>query len=848
MYRSLAYIALLLISPQVFGGVFDPPPTDKSVELLGIIFGATVGDIYLGGVPNSALAEIMEKFNFIIVTAGMIVVSYAGIMSTINTAQEGTVMGKKWSAVWIPMRSIIGMLLMVPSPGTGYSMIQVTVMWIVLQGVGAADQLWTILLENLAVGNSASMGTTGSNIAYDTEGEKLADALLGHAICMEVYHLLSKAPAGVAPTLSIPPTYEELLAFRTYDAQLRHSQDNINTWIADNGSKVKYYRKVTQAAVASDSIPNGVSGPTGSTFATSDGAIAKGQALFGDSTDGSPYAQVCGRIDIDVAVFYNEYLNAANSIDDPPDQSEILKAAEDIYNIKQQTISTMLTSLQPLAEQIVSGEITATDPGLALAYRKNAIEAYSSLMQSLVIPVETGDVDQTMIELGKQDGWITAGSYYFTFNKVLQSQTFTNSLTPMASYGTIECEKCVVDGVVNEQCLLEARVDETSSCATLGILKDFQSYSYNLLALINDQKEAVLSSSTAATNIDVQGEAGESAGELLGLVSAGNTQVMEGLANLMSGDGEPLLAHAAFGKGLMIAAEVLWFLALAMLAFVSVTTGFIPFVSAGASITLSVATMVFGMVAPVLGLMWTFGATLAIYLPFIPYMIFTVTALGWLLTVVESIIAAPLIALGLVIPAGDEMGKLSTALMLLANIFLRPMLMIFGFILAANVYKAAITLVDYGMSVVIADVNANTVFSWVVIMVVYVTFIISLANTSFSLIYAVPDKILRWLGGPNESTSMDAISKTETGAKSGASQMGNEIGTSGKAMGKMVDDANNKQANKLESPVESGAQTGGAQTGGGATPPSAGGGGGGATPPSTGGGGKSGPPAGGKGE
>ncbi len=161
--KGLLYIFLLIFAPTVFGGPFDPPPTDESVSLLGVIFSGSVGSIYLGSATaNPVLTSLMEKFNFIIVVVGTVVVSYVAILSTINTAHEGTAMGKKWSAVWIPMRSVAGMALLVPAPSTGYSMIQVTVMWIILQGVGAADALWNIALQGLTSGVSP---TTGSQVS-----------------------------------------------------------------------------------------------------------------------------------------------------------------------------------------------------------------------------------------------------------------------------------------------------------------------------------------------------------------------------------------------------------------------------------------------------------------------------------------------------------------------------------------------------------------------------------------------------------------------------------------------------------------------------------------------------------
>lgn len=803
MYKLLAYVALLLISPQIFGGVFDPPPTDKSVELLGIIFGNTIGSIVLpGGSTNSALAEIMEKFNFIIVTAGLIVVSYAGVMSTINTAQEGTVMGKKWSAVWVPMRSIMGMLLMVPSPGTGYSMIQVTVMWIVLQGVGAADQLWTILLENLAIGNSASMGTKATDVkkeaAIKQNARNLVPQLLAHALCLEVYHLVAKLPQG-----DQPDARTDKIGNLAWQAQTNHTIGD--DWIRNNGSKIKYYREQTLGATPSNSVMSGPTGPNNEEYPNTKGAHAKGYAKFGDSTDNSDYAQVCGKIEVVGTVWYNDYLNAQKDIDPvdriPPSEAELTKAAQDIYDTKQQAINAMLATLQPLAEDIIKGDITPADPGATADYIKNAEEAYTTLMIGLTVPVETGDIDRNLIDLGIRDGWITAGSYYFTFNKMLISETFYDVINPVKDISVDACMDCDPRSLAT--CFASTSAGD-STCAAENFLKGFLEYDAELAQYLADQSELVIQNATSSGNHGyIEGEEGKSAGQMLGMVGNLNTMVLESMIHTLEGEGgEPLIAHAQFGAQIMLAAEIIWLYVAWLTMGMSIMSGLVPFVSLGAAVLIAFASTILSVLVPAIGITWTLGATLAIYLPFIPYMIFTVTALGWLLTVVESIIAAPLIALGLVIPAGDEMGKLSTALMLLANIFLRPMLMLFGFILAANVYKAAITLVDYGMSMVVAQVSAQTIFSFIVILIVYVSFILSLANTSFSLIYAVPDKILRWLGHSGESTNMEAVSKAEGMAKGGIGHMSGELGKSGIGMAGAVNKRAGEAADGAAKAVE----------------------------------------------
>ena len=77
----------------------------------------------------------------------------------------------------------------------------------------------------------------------------------------------------------------------------------------------------------------------------------------------------------------------------------------------------------------------------------------------------------------------------------------------------------------------------------------------------------------------------------------------------------------------------------------------------------------------------TVGATLGYYVPMYPYIMFSFGCLGWMIAILEAMVAAPLIALGLTHPEGhDFLGKAEQAIMLLLGIFLRPVLMVVGLI------------------------------------------------------------------------------------------------------------------------------------------------------------------------
>lgn len=815
MKKLFYFVLLLLIAPQIFAGPFDPPPTDQSQHLLGVIFGDSIGNLYLGGVANPVLSSLMEKFNFIMVVVGTVVVSYVAILSVINTAHEGTAMGKKWSAIWIPMRSVAGMALMVPAPASGYSMIQVTVMWIVLQGVGAADTLWNIALDGLANGVSATAGTVTDPRLSATNSTVLGltQQVLNASICMQSLY------------------------------QAASTKENVDkkTWVNLNGQYIKNFAEA-------DAGKPTISGAAGHRVAT-----MSGYSYFGsnNNNNNNDEKQICGKLKVvgtvDEGVDFAKMGADSSKISD----EEMKKYAELIYNTKLKAISSMLSVFNPLANGYATGQYSTTNFSAATGlnpsnpidapagYKEAAANAYVLAMAGLVVPLGAiypdsnvqnlqGNVNdagtilggiatnqfttinnnsaavKTVIDTGKKNGWISAGSFYFIFNQTLTSTLFKSAIptndpirdddenAPIPSCGNFNtpsdtnCYSTMFNG--------SGDASDLSQFRKMQDKVQIYGADINKLALTLYNGTTYLTNDTAgvdtALNFPTPGADSGSAGQIIGAFNASGAAIITAMGQLMhtiggGSNSDPLLAHALFGRYIMLIVEGTFIAIIAIIIAMAVMSA-IPYIG-GIFASMTVVLLgVMSWVFPAMAIMWTMGAMLAIYAPLIPYMIFTMGALGWMLVVIEAIVAAPIIALGVVLPSGDDLSNLHHALTILANIFLRPMLMIFGFILAGNLYKAVVQLIDFGMADVFKTIAIGTLFSVIVVLFVYVTFIISVTNLCFSLIYAIPDKILRWIGGSPEGTNAD-LSEVKSGTQKTAGDVGGGIQEmSGKAGAKGI--------------------------------------------------------------
>lgn len=725
------------MAPNVLAGFFDPPTTDKSIEYLGGIFGNHVGAIYLGGAANPVLIKMFSCFNTVILSIGIIILSYIGLVSTINTAHEGEAMGKKWSSIWLPMRSILGMLLMVPTPAAGYSLIQVIVLWLIIQGIGAADKVWNIALTDLDAGISVTQGlsvdagsmSSLSSTASNAQGKTLAKKLLYSLACKK--------------------SIENLYAGTALNTTTR------SNFVAQYGNKIGL---LTTDPIFSSSTP---------AAATYQGSFNIGAQGYGTT---AAYQQICGNYKVTGDSKANELSALAASGTVPTAVLE--NYATTAYETKMLALRAMIPFLDDAAEQIVNN--TSNRDGTI----STAITAYSDIVQALIVPTNiilsgADPTESAAIEQGRQFGWVTAGSFYFLLAKSVSQKllaTATDFPTP-------------------------SLVPSTQPSVALAGLNDYlhpNELNYISTNLTKVDEFFANTSNTSAQTTGALTIPDITPDTLAGTIMQPLHDLMQQMVNsitaMMATSGDPLIEHAIFGNNLMLAAEYTWITIIGLvigLSAAAVCTSSNPFFM----ILLSVLVVVAPIVIAIMGMLWAFGATLSIYESMIPYLIYAVSVLGWFFLVIEAIIAAPLVALGLVMPSGDELGKIVPSLMLLVNIILRPTLMVFGFILGARLYKVMIEFVNFGMLAAFGSLPSTSFLAPLAALVLYVGFVLTLANKCFALIHIVPDKITRWIGGSTESTDATALQETKASFEKGSGQVNQAARQTANAPGKAVEKA-----------------------------------------------------------
>lgn len=203
---------------------------------------------------------------------------------------------------------------------------------------------------------------------------------------------------------------------------------------------------------------------------------------------------------------------------------------------------------------------------------------------------------------------------------------------------------------------------------------------------------------------------------------------------------------------------------------------------AGAGIE-AAATEVIGWLKLVAMLSISYGFFMSYFLPAIPYVIWISAIMGWLILVMESLVAAPLWVAAHALPEGEGLAGNSgrQGYMLFLGVLLRPPLMVAGFLIAMSLINGlgrgiGYIFLEFGYEYITSSgvmISIGAFFAFAVIL--GITIVVA-AYKIFGLISYLPEKVTNWIGQQLHNLG-------ESGdAHSAAGQFGGAGGYSNKAV------------------------------------------------------------------
>lgn len=822
----LVLLATLLLPSFAYAIDLMPASDDPSVMYLSYIFGVVNGVLHGSG--TQILGKMFSIFNMAVLMLASLVAVYTTLMAVLNTGQDGEFLGKKWSSLFVPVRVLFGVLLISPT-STGYSWIQVGVMWIVLQGVGAANYVWqeaVVYLQDggsLFVANgtgSSASGAANSNY-YTVYG--WMTPLSYSVFCLEAMNTalnkLTGSSAYSSGNYHAVPTQTPYAT--VMDALAKKITITTNTVPSNSVIRMPNYptNSTSSPSASPDvywSFLNGICGNLnftgGNALASSDGtytnvnALGLQQAIY-DLDNGIyvPANNICG-IDCSSSSCQAKPEYAAMSM--PPPAGVADCATPTGY-----AASTMTSSD---SFPIFYWTTTVSD-----AYAQTMANATNDYL-GLVSTYSTGGGG-----LDKTSTWLDAGSYFFELMSYVGGTQNLSGATFNVS-GSNGSNSAGGDGTINQGSIKPWEGIPTTSTPYLqpcnsSVSKNCVSYpttsdsktnipSYlegimlPLVATANLQTSKALyvvgnfgnlqtdvngkTSSPMITAGSVTTGGGEDAAAMMDALTGSASDLYDQIENLTSIDdtsSNPIIIVMKIGKEMINMAFNTWLICTSLAVALGFLIGAIPSntMSTGISLAFSgVLSIMITLCAPLL----LAGCMLLFYFPMVPFMIYTFGVIGWIIGVIEGMVAAPIIGIGIMHPEGhDVFGKGEQALMLLLNMFLRPPLMVFGLITSIMMVYISVWLVNSGMNRTlsqvydISDGYSGTV-GMVAIPIVYTAIIFNIINKCFTMIYILPDKVTRWLsGGQQESLGSDMAGVQEQVKKSAEGGMGTYSTAMGKA-------------------------------------------------------------------
>lgn len=709
LFKRLLIIGLFLAPTTLFAQLTGPTDTtgifaldttnDPSYLFLAQLFG-TVGPV-LHGTSGIFLGTLFQYFNLGILVVAGIFLLWTTVKIIIHSSHEGSFMGKESKAGFNIMRTVLGIGLLTPSVG-GYSVIQMFVMWSVLQGCGFANTVWAQALQYLKQGQIFVSPTTQLSPLI-----AMAGTALQAEVCMQYSQKLEN----------------DLQADAKLQIAAGNTAPNYTKNAANFPSFVPYYD------------------------------MARMVVNFPSSRGNDPTDAGCGSISWQQAgrPQWNSTVHGA-----------LQQVIANVRPAAIRIVSPYPGDLTPFTATNTVGVTTTSTPlqNLTMQALVYAAQDWANLLTVIRAASSSPAVTDGFFEDALAGGWLYAGSYYYQLSSVQRTISATVNISftlnsPPACMPPTNGSYLPVSG--SSPALLTTCIDQKADYYANSLSMPSFDTKYTMAAnYINAATTLAVQTQSATGAIQIPPMSAPNLGPMGAIGGPAIGGFSGALSNLGSGS-DPIMELQATGEGFINTVVTVWLVVSFVMFGLGLVTNMCQSIMPIGQAIRDGLNIFLPILLALLGMMFIEGMILAVYVPMIPMIIFTFTVLGWFIAVLEAMIAAPLVALGVTHPEGhDFLGQSQQAVMLLMGVFLRPVLMIIGLMAGMLLAKIGLTIFNNAFAMVLtgAHINAGMMIGMFTgITFIYSVLVMQVVTQCYSLVFAVPDRVLRWLGQSPEQTS-----------------------------------------------------------------------------------------------
>lgn len=832
MKRVLSIIGLWLVSVAAFAGSAasgglspisfpnnSTPPTDLSLHYLSELFG-NIPHV-LAGDGSGMMGHLFYALNQgILVVAGVWLV-YTIFNILLRSGLEGTLHGPTVKTAYALFRIAVGLCLVLPSSTTGYSAIQDVMMKVVVEGVNLADETWSYALNYMQNGGMLYTSPSVSKDSYK-----------GY----QIFTTGKNSTTGIVKTVLNDEM--NMYASNVYmqKPQNKNNYKNVSPYkMVLVPPKVKTVGTKSNATVTL--YPGAIKFP----------GIGKGDQHAKNNNSGEVEAYPASPVVLEK-------------------DGKSTGGASDLanYQTSYHALVQMAEDLRPLAQQVVNyAEGTGSAPSAKMAGQTIGTSVLDYM--HLIMPYARNAANlaskgqKDFIADAKDEGWLGAGNFYWdlaNLNDSLNSAVKISTYVPTSKFDpditqvkdilggaklvlnqghVLNIANAVIGSVVNDT----VGTNSAAKNQQVNIAKgEAPVYTYRLThtGLSKSTVDTILAAqgdpATAVNNsydtggVDFDSIIQDALGGVINTVS----QVEMNANN--SAFYDPLMFVQEVGKACLSAAGSIWAQSIGWMIGFAAISGICASMMPGANITQVMSSWLTPLWQASAGALFAAGFMMTFYTPLYPYLLFTFGVIGWIISVIEAMVAAPLVAFGMTHPEGhDFLGRAEQALMLALGVFLRPVLMVIGYLSAIILSYIGFAIVNFSFGqVLVSSFTASSGTSsstqvglnalpaiWDVVngsasagqsdhftghdlsdfllipllMIGYGLILIEVVNQCFSLIHVLPDMVLRWIGGPVQQDMSERYASQVQSGLSGSAKQGGQVAGQGAtgfggAMGGMV--------------------------------------------------------------
>lgn len=801
--------------------------TDYSMVYLSQIFG-TVGNV-LQGSSGQMVGKLFGMFNKGVIVVTALWLLYSVVSFFIKAGLEGTwqpQQGPKIAPLFL--RIAFGFALLIPSPATGYNLLQDIFMEVVVQGVGLADTIWDTALDYIQDGGTlyippsglsslsmpnilkSALGTNyqSNTFSYNNLGP-LAAVFMDEVCMLRSSFFVNQYLKSLGFKkrqlfqnnfqMSFSPVYDK----KTRTIYFPGMGDKV-------GMTVKDYQTQGAACGYITGIAPTVTGTSAQKQQENKAQKAASWSAVTEVVQGMmPAAQ-------SVVNFVGEYGNSLPAV-----VAKIMKATTN-----KNANGIIPPSLLNIFLQINHATF-------------NTILGYANLIMPFQRVATSGDMasssDLQFIQFAKTDGWLTAGDFYWAIaqaNKKAKSVSVSNLFPkefnkgyPKAPYinksykdGFLQAtrvlmllSKAAITGVKevpgsvgmwNTYTYAQGMASGNASAEKQAMAPASYSASPWLVDIFNalpkkemagggalmKESQTIQTSYSPSTRSNIAddvlryffGALAQTVQQIVEFARTGNVMAIYG------GRGHnPAAVLMSVGQQLMNTVLEAWISVITASFLIGMAAGICMSTQPAADGFQAVLGWLKGIAMMITALVLGPAIIMAYYVPLYPYFVYAFAVLGWIAVVIEGMAAAPLVCMGLTHPEGhDFLGKAEQTLMLFLSIFLRPGLMVIGLIAGMLVSYVAFGMVVAGFGMVfkytIASSGEASGITWLFgaasILLIFGMMIYEIVQKSYALIYKLPNNIMKWIG-VSDATAQDDIGSSVQ-ALQGAAQKGADMTTS----------------------------------------------------------------------